>query len=183
MNLGDQVRDDFDLRILFFARKNLRTTRGQLRDEFIKINANVMRPIGFQVFCRTVIQFLRPANVAVAKMVQTNGNLNQPLIKLPRRPLILLPQFFPDLVRLEEFALVEILRALDVPRVEFRFPCPWPLVYDFWPDSQRPHLGHLTPSQRIRQNSSLDRVIPSPVSRQWLHPPRQNDTRPKLCAG
>jgi hypothetical protein len=51
--------------------------------------------------------------------MQANGDVDQPLVKQPRRTLGVLPQVLPDFVRLEEVALIEVLDPFQVPRVEW----------------------------------------------------------------
>jgi hypothetical protein len=57
------------------------------------------------------------ARVSIAEMMQTNGNLDQALIELSRRALVLGPEFLPNFVSFEEVALVEVLDAFEVPRI------------------------------------------------------------------
>jgi len=63
--------------------------------------------IVLQVFATTVIELLRAARIAIAKMVQANGDLNQPLKELARGPLVVGPEFLPNVMRLEELALIK----------------------------------------------------------------------------
>ena len=53
-------------------------------------------------------------------LVQAHGHLNQSLIKPSRRPLRIRPQLFPNLVRLEKIALVEVLDAFQIARIVHR---------------------------------------------------------------
>src|SRR5262245_21175225 len=63
------------------------------------------------------IEFFCTADVAVAEVMQANGNLNQPLIKAPVRTLRIGPQLLPNLVGLKEVARVEVLDTFQITRV------------------------------------------------------------------
>lgn len=76
-----------------------------------------MRPIGSQVSDATVIEFPRAVNVAVAKMMQADGNLDQPLVKLSQGSLVIFPEIFPVFVRFKKVSLVEVTYSSEKARV------------------------------------------------------------------
>src|SRR5690606_17595015 len=51
---------------------------------------------------------------AVAEMMQGDGGLDEPLIKLASGAVVVGPQLFPGFVRLEELAIVEVGDAFEV---------------------------------------------------------------------
>ena len=78
-----------------------------------------LRSVFVEVGAAADIQLAGPADVAVAKVVQGYGRLNQPLIESPSRDEFFGPERFPDLVALEEVTDVEMLNALEVERIVF----------------------------------------------------------------
>ena len=54
-------------------------------------------------------------------MMQAHGHLDQPLKESPRRPLLVRPQVFPDLMSFVELTFIEVLNALDVTRIVLAF--------------------------------------------------------------
>src|ERR1700723_195133 len=64
-----------------------------------------------------MIQFHRPADIAVTEVAQPDRGLDQPLIILLLRAEGLHPQRFPDLVGFEEIAAIEQDDAGQVARI------------------------------------------------------------------
>src|SRR5687768_5298300 len=50
-------------------------------------------------------------------MMEANGDLDEPLVELPVGAAVVGPELFPDFVRFEEVADVEVLDAFQIPRV------------------------------------------------------------------
>ncbi len=70
-----------------------------------------------QVVAARYVDFLCSTEVAVRKMLQGDGDLDDALVKLAIFSPILGPEIFPDFVRLEKLAVVEKLDSLQVERV------------------------------------------------------------------
>ena len=60
------------------------------------------------------MEFSGAADVAVPEMVESHSRLDQPLIILPRRPPILGPELFPNLMALVVVARVEVGNSLQI---------------------------------------------------------------------
>src|SRR6476660_9009476 len=115
MNFRDQFRVDRDLRKRFcVAYGHFCKTAAKLLQKLVQIEPHVLWPIRPQTSARTMIQLLRPSDIAVPKMKQRHRRLNQPLVELPRRPPINGPQLFPRLMALEEIAFIEMLDSLQI---------------------------------------------------------------------
>src|SRR5262245_19226621 len=117
MNFWNQVGHDLDLWKLFRALQNFAAASLQLAEQLVEIQPLIHGPIIFQIAAATEVQFLRAANVAVAKVVQADGDLNQPLIEPPRGSLRVGPQLFPHFVRLVKVALIEVLNPIQIARI------------------------------------------------------------------
>ena len=85
----------------------------------VNVAAEVPGTVRIQIVSTTNVEFSRTSYVAVAKMVQTNGDLNQPLIEFAGRPAIIGPQFLPHVVGFIEFAVIKIFHSLEIPRLIF----------------------------------------------------------------
>src|SRR5262245_43013163 len=115
MNFRDQFWVDRDFRKRFsVAYCHFCKTAAKLLQKLLQIEPQVPRPVRLQVSASTMIQLLRPADIAVPKMKQRNRRLNQPLIKLPRWPPVFRPQLLPRLMALEEIALIEMLDSFQI---------------------------------------------------------------------
>ena len=53
------------------------------------------RPVVIEVSLASMVQLFGPAGVAVAEVMQADGDLNQPLIEPPAGALVILPEIFP----------------------------------------------------------------------------------------
>src|SRR5262245_20981295 len=109
MDFGDQVGHNLDLWEFFPALQNRAATEFKLRQQLRQVKSFVLGQVRLQVAAAAEVQLLGPADVAVAKVMQTDGDLNQSLVKLARGATIIGPQFFPNFMGLEEVALVEVL--------------------------------------------------------------------------
>lgn len=121
MNLGDEIGNDIDFGKLFGAVEDFSATGLELCDQLIDIDPFMPRSIFVEIAGAAVEQFLRATRVAVTEMVQTNSNLNEPLVELSRWSGILGPQFFPYLVRFIEVAAIEVLDPLEITVVVVGF--------------------------------------------------------------
>src|ERR1051325_4712215 len=83
MNLWNQIRHDFDFGKFFLAFQDVATASFELVQEFVEINAEVLGAVVVEIAAGAVIEFLSAAGVAVAEVVQADGDLNQPLIEAP----------------------------------------------------------------------------------------------------
>ena len=84
MNLWYQLRLYVYIRKLLLRGQDLSTTLLQLRKQLLKIDSRVVFAKFFEVPSTAVVELSRTPDVAVAKVVQANGHLNQALIKRPR---------------------------------------------------------------------------------------------------
>src|SRR5262245_30664680 len=113
MYLRDQIRHDFVFWKFLFAFQDLPAAGFELCEELLEVNTQMRGAVVVEIAPAAVIELDRPASVAVAEVVQADGDLDQPLVELPRRALVIDPQLFPNFVRFVEVALVEVLDALQ----------------------------------------------------------------------
>lgn len=114
MNLGNQIRHDLDLGKLFFAVEDFAATGFELHEKFVEIQVEILWPVVFQIAAAAMVEFFRAADVAIAEMMQADGDLNQALIEAAWRSLSIGPEFFPNFVGLEKITLVKVFDALQV---------------------------------------------------------------------
>ena len=82
MDFGDQIGIDIDFGILVFVVQYLSKTALVLVEKSLKIETLVSRWIFLKVTPASEVDFLRAADIAVAKVVQRHSYLNQALIVL-----------------------------------------------------------------------------------------------------
>jgi len=75
------------------------------------------RQIRFQVAATGYVHLFSSMQVAVAKMVQGHGRLNETFEKISSRATGLRPKLLPHFVGLEKLTLVEVLNALQIARI------------------------------------------------------------------
>src|SRR5262245_13620162 len=76
MDFRNQIWDDFNLRKLFFAVQNFAAAGFELRQQLVEVETQILGSVVFQIAAAAEVQLLRAANIAVAKMMQANGDLN-----------------------------------------------------------------------------------------------------------
>lgn len=117
MNLGNSSWFDFHRWKLLIRLQDRLAASGQLGKQLVQVDAILVRSVRSQVSDATVIEFPRAVNVAVAKMMQANGHLDQPLVKLSHGSLVIFPEIFPGFVRFKEISLVEVADSSEKARV------------------------------------------------------------------
>lgn len=117
MNLGNGSWFDFHRWKLLIRLQDRLAASGQLGKQLVQVDAILVRSVRSQVSDATVIEFPRAVNVAVAKMMQANGHLDQPLVKLSHGSLVIFPEIFPGFVRFKEISLVEVADSSEKTRV------------------------------------------------------------------
>lgn len=117
MNLGNGSWFDFHRWKLLIRLQDRLAASGQLGKQLVQVDAILVRSVRSQVSDATVIEFPRAVNVAVAKMMQANGNLDQPLVKLSHGSLVIFPEIFPGFVRFKEISRVEVADSSEKTRV------------------------------------------------------------------
>src|SRR5262245_30147827 len=98
MNFWNQIRNDLDLREFLSAFKDVAAAHRKLRQELLDVEAFIFWAVIVQVAARAVVELSCAADVAVAKMMEANGDLDQALIEPPRRALRVGPQVLPHFV-------------------------------------------------------------------------------------
>ena len=117
MNLGNGSWFDFHRWKLLIQLQDRLAASGQLGKQLVQVDAVLVRSVRSQVSDATVIEFPRAVNVAVAKMMQADGHLDQPLVKLSHGSLVIFPEIFPGFVRFKEISLVEVADSSEKTRV------------------------------------------------------------------
>lgn len=117
MNLGNGSWFDFHRWKLLIRLQDRLAASGQLGKQLVQVDAILVRSVRSQVSDATVIEFPRAVNVAVAKMMQANGHLDQPLVKLSHGSLVIFPEIFPGFVRFKEISRVEVADSSEKTRV------------------------------------------------------------------
>lgn len=117
MNLGDVVRNDVNLGKFLSGLKNLAAADFELHQKLAERDAVVNVSVLNEVRAGGVIELLSAADIAVAEMMQTDGNLDEPLIELPRGSAVLGPEILPNLVRLKKVTDVEVSDTLVKARI------------------------------------------------------------------
>ena len=117
MNLGNGSWFDFHRWKLLIQLQDRLAASGQLGKQLVQVDAVLVRSVRSQVSDATVIEFPRAVNVAVAKMMQADGHLDQPLVKLSHGSLVIFPEIFPGFVRFKEISRVEVADSSEKTRV------------------------------------------------------------------
>jgi len=117
MNLGNGSWFDFHRWKRFIRLQDRLAASGQLGKQLVQVDAILVWSVRSQVSDATVIEFPRAMNVAVAKMMQANGHLDQPLVKLSHGSLVIFPEIFPGFVRFKEISRVEVADSSEKTRV------------------------------------------------------------------
>lgn len=116
MDFWNQRWVDLDLRVVL-SLQDPRTALFKVGQQTLDAQSLVFGSVLLQVGAATAIQFSCAERIAVAKMMQADGNLDQPLIETAVGVLAIQPKLLPHLVRLEEFAGVESAEAFQIPRI------------------------------------------------------------------
>jgi hypothetical protein len=117
MDFRQQFWVELDVRKVVLARGNLCEAAVEGSEKSRKIEPQVLRGVGEQVVSSGGVQFAGSADVAISKMVEGHRCLDEPLVELSRRPPVVCPEFFPELMALVVVTRVEGDDALQVERV------------------------------------------------------------------
>jgi hypothetical protein len=114
VNLGKQVGVELNLGKSLGARGDVGQAGVEVLQKCVHIKPQMMWGVGLEVAMHAAMQFSGAADVAISKMVERHGRLDQPLVELPRCAAVFRPEFLPNLVAFVIIALVELLDAREV---------------------------------------------------------------------
>src|SRR5678816_2986460 len=98
MYLRNQVRNDLNLRKLLRALHHRFETRRELGQQLVQVESQVLWPILLQIAAAGEEEFFRSADIAIAEVMKADGDLDEPLVKVPIGAAVFGPNFFPGIV-------------------------------------------------------------------------------------
>jgi len=88
-----------------------------LSEQPFNIQSKVLPAVSLQVATTGVIQLSGAQRVAIAEVMEANGNLDQTLIEATRRIFAIKPKFLPNFMGFEKIAPIEFPDSFQVARI------------------------------------------------------------------
>jgi hypothetical protein len=114
VNFREEFRVELDRGEVFSAGRHFGEAGVEACKEAGDIKPQMVWGVGFEIAVNAFVEFAGTADVAIAKMIEGYGSLDETLIKLSGRPAVFRPEFLPDLMTLVIVALVEFLDSLKI---------------------------------------------------------------------